>query len=126
MNSLDIESLKSRINQLVEQTKAYTVVLRGRNPEAISILANLKESLLELHNELHAPVEESSSHTLSPREMEILTLIAEGHPNKEIAYRLGISHKTVQFHIKNLFIKLSVSSRTEAVTKALKDKILSL
>jgi NarL family two-component system response regulator YdfI len=52
---------------------------------------------------------------LTPRELEVLSLIAEGEGNKSIAYLLEISEHTVKFHISSIFEKLNVSSRTEAV-----------
>lgn len=52
---------------------------------------------------------------LSPREIEVLGMIAEGLGNKTIARRLGISEHTVKFHIGSIFTKLNASSRTEAV-----------
>lgn len=52
---------------------------------------------------------------VSPREREVLRLIAQGQTNKAIAARLDISDRTVQGHIANIFEKLSASSRTEAV-----------
>jgi len=52
---------------------------------------------------------------LSPREIEVLRMIAEGLSNKEIASKLGISEHTVKFHISAIFMKLGASSRTEAV-----------
>ena len=52
---------------------------------------------------------------VSPRELEVLRLIAQGQTNKAIAARLDISDRTVQGHIANIFEKLSASSRTEAV-----------
>ena len=52
---------------------------------------------------------------VSPRELEVLRLIAQGQNNKAIAARLDISDRTVQGHIANIFEKLSASSRTEAV-----------
>jgi two-component system, NarL family, response regulator YdfI len=53
---------------------------------------------------------------LSPREIEVLRMMAEGLGNKEIAWRLKISEHTVKYHISSIFTKLDVSSRTEAVT----------
>lgn len=55
---------------------------------------------------------------LSPRESEIMALIAEGCINKEIATRLGISEGTVKGHRKNVYEKLGVSSRSQAITRA--------
>ena len=55
---------------------------------------------------------------LSERELEVLVLIAAGQSNKEIARRLEVSPNTVKTHIGNLFEKLDVQRRTEAVLKA--------
>ena len=55
---------------------------------------------------------------LTPRELQVLRLIADGLPNKTIANRLGISEHTVKFHINAILGKLGVESRTEAVVRA--------
>ena len=55
---------------------------------------------------------------LTPRELEVLRLLAEGLPNKAIAQRLDISEHTVKFHVNALLGKLGVGSRTEAVVRA--------
>ncbi|HET7563900.1 MAG TPA: response regulator transcription factor [Gemmatimonadaceae bacterium] len=53
---------------------------------------------------------------LTPREIEVLTMLAEGLGNKQIAARLGISEHTVKAHVAAIFGKLGVSTRTEAAT----------
>jgi two-component system, NarL family, response regulator YdfI len=53
---------------------------------------------------------------LTPREIEVLRLLAEGLGNKEVASRLGISDHTVKFHISSILAKLGAGTRTEAVT----------
>jgi DNA-binding CsgD family transcriptional regulator len=53
---------------------------------------------------------------LTPREIEVLGMLAEGLGNKTIARRLGISEHTVKFHVGSILAKLDASSRTEAVT----------
>lgn len=58
-----------------------------------------------------------ASENLSPREEEILNLVAKGYINKEIADQLGISPETVHTHLKSIYEKLHVRSRTEAVVK---------
>lgn len=63
---------------------------------------------------------------LSPREQEVLTLMAEGHPNKIIADRLDISEHTAKFHVNAIFARLGVQSRTEAVVRAVRLGILTL
>ena len=55
---------------------------------------------------------------VSPRELQVLGLMAEGLPNKTIAVRLGISEHTVKFHVNAVLNKLGAHSRTEAVTRA--------
>ena len=58
---------------------------------------------------------------LHEREMEILKLVAKGMGNKEVASELSISVRTVQAHLVNIYNKLNVSSRTEALVRALKE-----
>ena len=54
---------------------------------------------------------------LSPREREILELLAQGLPNKEIARRMGVNDGTVRWHLRHVYDKLHVRSRTEAALK---------
>jgi DNA-binding NarL/FixJ family response regulator len=54
---------------------------------------------------------------LSPREREILELLSQGYANKEIADRVGVSDGTVRWHLRHVYHKLHVRSRTEAVLK---------
>ena len=68
----------------------------------------------------------SESPDLTRREMEVLKLVAEGQPNKEIAFNLDISDHTVKFHINSLLTKLDARSRTEAVTNAARLGLLYL
>jgi two-component system NarL family response regulator len=56
---------------------------------------------------------------LSPRELEVLTLVAEGCTNKDVAQRLFISDKTVRNHVTSCLLKLQAKDRTEAVTRAI-------
>lgn len=63
---------------------------------------------------------------LTPRELEVLRLAARGLSNKEIAARLTISTRTAQVHLANIFQKLEVGSRTEAVLLALRRGLVSL
>ncbi len=53
---------------------------------------------------------------LTPREVEVLRLLADGASNKVIAYKLGISDHTVKFHVTSILSKLNAGTRTEAVT----------
>jgi two-component system, NarL family, response regulator YdfI len=69
-------------------------------------------------SEAPAPISTRALQPLTPREIEILGLLAEGLGNKTIAVRLGISEHTVKTHVTSLFAKLEVSTRAEAVASA--------
>lgn len=63
---------------------------------------------------------------LTPREIEVLELLAEGLPNKTIAARLGISTETVKFHIGSIAGKLDAANRTDAVRRAVRRGLITL
>ena len=74
---------------------------------------------------VHAPARASGEgESLTAREREVLTLVAEGLPNKAIARELNISEHTAKFHVGSLLGKLGAGSRTEAVTVATRRGIL--
>jgi two-component system, NarL family, response regulator LiaR len=75
---------------------------------------------------IHHPKESNGSLILHPREVEVLKLAAKGFRNKEIAKELNITERTIQAHLSNIFNKLEVSSRTEAVLLGLKQGLLTL
>jgi DNA-binding CsgD family transcriptional regulator len=58
---------------------------------------------------------------LTPRQRELLQLVAAGHTNAQIARRLGVSDGTVRIHLQNIYARLQVPSRTAAVTRAFPD-----
>jgi DNA-binding NarL/FixJ family response regulator len=63
---------------------------------------------------------------ISPRELEVLSLMAAGKRNKEIANELSLAEDTVKMHVRNILSKLQVNDRTEAVTIALRRGIIHL
>jgi DNA-binding NarL/FixJ family response regulator len=67
-----------------------------------------------------------SASLLTPREQDVLRLLAEGLPNKGVASRLGVTEHTVKFHVNSIMGKLSAQSRTEAVTLATRLGLLPL
>jgi len=67
-----------------------------------------------------------STNVLSEREFDVLRLAARGLPNKEIAARMSLSIRTVHSHLANIFMKMQVGSRTEAVLLALRQGMISL
>jgi DNA-binding NarL/FixJ family response regulator len=64
--------------------------------------------------------DEEFHYPLTPREMEILELVAQGMSNRKIAYHLGISHQTVKNHMTAVLRKLGATGRTEAAVSALR------
>ena len=67
-----------------------------------------------------------SSEPLTGRELEVLTLLARGKSNKEIGANLYISETTVKSHLRSVFTKLNVLSRTEAITAASRRGLVQL
>jgi DNA-binding NarL/FixJ family response regulator len=100
--------------------KAIRAVYRGES----LIQPVVASKLLDRFSELSRGT--PSGEGLSERELEILRLMAKGAANKEISAQLSIAQSTVKTHIANIFQKLGVSDRTEAVTHALKKGIIRL
>src|SRR5262245_47809731 len=71
-------------------------------------------------------VDEELVEPLTPREIEVIELLAEGLPNKTIAVRLGISDQTVKFHVASITGKLGAANRTDAVRRAVRRGLISL
>lgn len=94
---------------------AIRAVAQGKSILAPSVLTRLLRHM-------QTPVEEA----LSAREIEVLTLVARGASNKEIARGLHISEATVKSHLIHIFSKLGVADRTAAVTIALERGLFSL
>jgi DNA-binding NarL/FixJ family response regulator len=100
--------------------KAIFCVNRGEafiQPELTPIL---KVKLEEKNNQI------SDMDSLTKREIEVLKLLAEGLFNKEIAYMLAISEKTVKNHVSNIFKKINVSDRTQAAVYAIRNNLVDL
>ncbi|KIP15009.1 helix-turn-helix transcriptional regulator [Burkholderia ubonensis] len=85
------------------------------------------ETLARLLAQPKAPRQTASAtlvEMLTPREIEVLTMLAEGLGNKEIARQLDISDNTVKFHLSSIFGKLGASSRTEAVMQGMRHGLI--
>jgi DNA-binding NarL/FixJ family response regulator len=120
-----LNSVVDTLELLVAQVRAYERALPPDNfpaRAAISTLGELARQALndarDLQSFLDSPV--TMDHPLSPREVEVLGLASLGLTNKEIAYRLGISDRTVQFHMNSIFNKTGTNSRTEVVALAVR------
>ena len=103
----------------VEIPEAIRTVLNGGAPMTASIA---RKVLLMVPR---ASSQEKEKHNLSDKEIAILQLLVNGHSYKMIASAQHISLDTVRFHIKKIYDKLHVHSATEAVSKALRDKLVS-
>jgi len=120
-----LAALQNALALLVEQAQAYERALPQNNYAARAVVAALMRLAQQAKNEAVSLADslqsqQTSEHPFSPREHQVLTIAAEGLTNKEIAYRLGISERTVQFHINSIFNKTTTNSRTEAVALALR------
>jgi DNA-binding NarL/FixJ family response regulator len=78
--------------------------------------------VIQLFRDLRPPV--NAPHELTPHEVRMLKLLVEGHSYKTAAAELGVSVSTVNFHIQNIYSKLQVHSKSEAVAKALQQRLL--
>jgi RNA polymerase sigma factor (sigma-70 family) len=102
----------------VEILEAITDVWNGGSPMSSSIARKVIQSL-QGKNKAREKVSQSPAPSISPREEEILKLLTKGFRYKEIADQLSISIETVRTHLRRIYEKLQVSSRTEAVVKFL-------
>ena len=73
-----------------------------------------------------SPDDETPWEPLTPREVQVLELLAEGLPNKAIAARLDISDQTVKFHVSAICGKLGAANRTDAVRRAVRRGLITL
>jgi len=103
-----------------ELFKAIRAVHRGESLIQPVVASKLLDRFSELSRRT------PSGDELSSRELEILCLMAKGAANKEISAQLNIAQSTVKTHISNIFQKLGVNDRTEAVTQAIKKGIIRL
>jgi DNA-binding NarL/FixJ family response regulator len=104
-----------------ELVEAIRAVARG---ESVLQPALSKKVMSRFSN--HPVVPQRPPELLSEREFDVLRLAARGLPNKEIARRMNLSIRTVHSHLANIFMKMHVGSRTEAVLLALRQGMINL
>ena len=107
-----------------EVVKAIRAVYSGQSMIQPSVASRLIDRFTQLSRS--SSPKQLAEATLSPRELEVLALIAKGGSNKSIAADLYIGESTVKTHIIHIFNKLNVSDRTEAVTEAFRKGIIEL
>lgn len=105
---------------------ATTPELRQAIMSVINGTTVITPSIAMSHELPAAPKTAINSLGLTKREIQILELAARGVTNKLIGEKLNLSNRTIEVHMHNIFMKLGVSSRTEAVTKAIRDRSIQL
>ena len=103
-----------------ELKQAINVIMSGESYIQPSLLPALNSRLI------NRDIDKEKLETLTKREMEILTQVAGGMFNKEIAINFNISERTVKNHISNIFKKIDVSDRTQAAVFAIRNNIVTL
>jgi LuxR family maltose regulon positive regulatory protein len=92
---------------------------KAESKQLLPYIDRLLQGWRELYNSDSAQApSRATMESLTPRERGILEQIAEGHSNKEIARSLAIAPETVKSHVKNIFDKLSVEKRAQAIARA--------
>ena len=109
-------SVNTTIEELI---KAIRAVHRGEMWIERKMIAKIIEAGTD-NDSIPQGRENIQKEQLTPREQEVLTLLTEGHTNKEIANKLFISEKTVKSHMNNIFKRLNVSGRLQAIVYAIK------
>ncbi len=111
--------------QLVE---ALQGVLQGESPISAAVAGFLLKRLRRSERRESAPLRTAATRVepLTPREREVLELLARGLSYRETAEALGIGASTVAHHVRSLYPKLAANSRSEAVFNALRDGLIDL
>ena len=90
----------------------------GGSPISPAIAARV----IKLFRDFRPP--EHADYHLTPQETQLLKLLIEGHHKKTAAREMGVSFHTVSFHLRNIYEKLQVHSKSEAVAKAIREKLV--
>jgi DNA-binding NarL/FixJ family response regulator len=127
MKTEHLSGLIETLELLRAQVQVYERTVSQENSATHAMLAILEELTLQALNEANDLLIDKEStanfpHPFSPREHQVLELAATGLTNKEIAYRLGLSERTIQFHMNSIFNKTGTYSRVEAVALAVRSR----
>jgi NarL family two-component system response regulator LiaR len=109
------------IGYLLKDVSADELVraIRAAHAGRVTLSPEAAQALVETTNQPQAP-----GLDLTERELEVLALMVEGLNNTQIAGRLSVSSSTIKSHVSNILSKLGVASRTEAVTLALRSRLI--
>ncbi len=108
--------LAQRVGLLLEQVSGLRLAVDGEAADIVVTAAPRERDSEDASSEL----------ALTPRELEVLLLLAEGASNKTIARRLGVSVHTAKFHVGRLLDKLDAVGRTDAVAQAARLGVIHL
>ena len=111
---IDDPTLADRMASLLGGVAGLCLAAPGEL-SAVTVVSHNRQSGVELHG-----------FDLTPRELDVLTLLAEGASNKTIAKLLGISVHTAKFHVSSLLDKLDATGRTDAVAHAARRGVINL
>ena len=92
--------------------------MSGGAPVSPEVASRVIKFFREFHNA------EREDYDLTPHETRLLKLLTEGYNYQTAAERLGVSYNTVKFHVRHIFDKLQVHSKSEAVVKAMRDRLV--
>ena len=118
MNDNLLKTIQEEIESMKSLCRDYEIVIPSKNIIAKNIVATFLAKVESLENLVED--NESSQSPLTNRETEILSYVAKGFTNKEIASALRISSKTIEYHLSSIFKKTESTNRTEAVNNAMK------
>jgi DNA-binding CsgD family transcriptional regulator len=110
---IDDPALHERLTALLSDIPGLRLALVGESADVVLVASRTLDSRAE-------------DAALTPRELEVLSLMAEGASNKTIARRLGISIHTAKFHVGSLLDKLDATGRTDAVAHAARLGVIQL
>jgi DNA-binding NarL/FixJ family response regulator len=113
-----IAVLQAGANGYVLKTASPKEIVRAVRDVHAGNSALGAEIVQKIVNQVSSGFKEQPVEKLTPRELEVLSLVAKGYTNKAIGVQLGISDRTVQGHLAHIFSKLQSGSRTEAVMRA--------
>lgn len=117
-----VRSILARDSEPDEIVSAIYAAYSGN----VLLSAEAAEQLAAIFSDNDSGSDEELTEEITPRETEVLRMLAEGLVNKDIAGRLGISGHTVKFHISSILAKLGASTRTEAVTLGIRRGLIPI
>ena len=124
------EALRSGVRAVVARQAGEAEILAAIEAVAAGLVA-IEPQMMEPILNASAPLvqrgaAEPGTEPLTPREIEVLRMLAEGDANKAIAWKLGISEHTVKFHVSSIMGKLGAASRTEAAATGIRQGLVLL